>query len=295
MSVKLGVTLPQFGSDARRAVEAAQAAEEDGLDSIWLFDHLWPLTGGRRRPMLEGWTTLAAIAAATERITIGTLVTRSTLRHPAVLAKMAATVAEVAPGRLVVGLGSGDHKSRDENEAFGIPYFSGADRTDQLRSTAETCLGLWGRPRFTQDDDFTTIDELPSSPRGGERPELWIAGRGDAALAIAADLGDAWNGWSGSPKHLKDDAERVTARAAERPVGITWGGQVLVGESRNEAAAQAQLRNDPYLVWGAPDEVAKRLEEYVQAGAGHIVLTQVAEWSAEAQQLLAHEVRPALT
>lgn len=295
MSVKLGVTLPQFGSDARRAVEAAQDAEGSGLDSVWVFDHLWPLTGGRRRPILEGWTTLAAVAAATERITVGTLVSRSTLRHPAVLAKMAATVASIAPGRLIVGLGSGDNKSREENEAFGIPYYSGADRTDQLRSTAEICLGLWENREFSKDDEFTTIDGLPGSPRGGQRPELWIGGRGDAALAVASDLGDAWNGWSGSPKHLRDDAARVTAGAAERTVGITWGGQVLVGDSGAEAAAQAQLRHDPYLVWGSPDEIARRLKEYMDAGAEHLILTQVGPWSLEAQGRLAREVKPALS
>jgi len=292
MTVRLGVTLPQFSDDARRAVQAAQSAEAVGLDSVWLFDHLWPLTGGRDRMMLEGWSTLAAVAAATERITIGTLVTRSTLRHPALLAKMAATVAAIAPGRLIVGLGSGDHKSRSENEAFGIPYHSGVDRTDQLRSTAEVCRSFWDAAAFSHTDDFVTVEKLPASPKPPGAPKLWIGGRGDAALAIAADIGDAWNGWSGSAKHLAEDAARVRTAAGERPVGITWGGQVSFGAG--DPASLAQRHKDPYLVSGPPEALVQSLSDYVAAGAEHIILTQVGHWSEEVQEALGTEVGPAL-
>src|ERR671915_1147412 len=116
----LGATLPQFTDDGHAFVEAAQRAESLGLDSVWLFDHMWPLTGGKTRPVIESWTALAHLAAATSRITVGTLVTRSTLRHPLLLAKMAATVGAIAPGRVIVGIGSGDEQSRNENEAFGL-------------------------------------------------------------------------------------------------------------------------------------------------------------------------------
>ena len=95
--LKLGVTLPQFTAEPAQVVDAALRAESLGLDSSWVFDHLWPLSGGKERPALEAWTTLAYLAAATSRIDLGTLVTRSTLRQPAVLAKMAATVAEKLP------------------------------------------------------------------------------------------------------------------------------------------------------------------------------------------------------
>ena len=105
-------------------VDGAHRAREAGLDSVFVFDHLWPLTGGKERPIFESWTTLAHIAAVTDTMDIGTLVTRSSLRHPAVLAKMAATVASIAPGRLIVAIGSGDEMSRPENEAYGIPYFA---------------------------------------------------------------------------------------------------------------------------------------------------------------------------
>lgn len=291
MTVRLGVTLPQFSADARRAVEAARSAEASGLDSVWMFDHMWPLTGGRDRLMLEGWTMLAAVAAATEKITIGTLVTRSTLRHPALLAKMAATVAEVAPGRLIVGLGSGDHKSRSENEAFGIPYFSGSDRTDQLRSTAEVCRSFWAAAGFSHSDDFVTVEKLPSSPRP-EAPGLWIGGRGDAALAIAGDLADGWNGWSGSAKRLGEDAQRVRGAAGERPIEITWGGQVSFGDG--DASSLAQKHQDPYLLSGTAPELIDRLAEYVGAGAEHLVLTQVGAWSQDVQNALAKDVAPAL-
>jgi alkanesulfonate monooxygenase SsuD/methylene tetrahydromethanopterin reductase-like flavin-dependent oxidoreductase (luciferase family) len=109
--LKLGVTLPQFTGDAELFLDGARRAEHLGLDSVWVFDHLWPL-GAKRRPILEGWTALASVASATERIGIGTMVTRSSLRNPAVLAAMAATVGALAPGRLTVGLGCGVRSCR---------------------------------------------------------------------------------------------------------------------------------------------------------------------------------------
>ncbi len=133
--VLLGTTLPQFTDDVDRFVNGARRAEQLGLDSVWFFDHLWPLTGGKHRSVFECWTALAWLAESTERIRLGTLVTRSSLRHPAVLAKMAATVGAIAPGRVTIAIGSGDEASRDENESYGIRYFAGAERIGQLTST----------------------------------------------------------------------------------------------------------------------------------------------------------------
>src|SRR5680860_1174492 len=134
MSTKFGVTLPQFTKERERFLDGARRAEALEYDSVWVFDHLWPLGGDRERPVLESWTSLAHLAAVTERVTLGTLVTRSSLRHEVLLAKMVATVGELAPGRLICALGSGDKMSEGENLAFGLPYFAGDDRINQLAS-----------------------------------------------------------------------------------------------------------------------------------------------------------------
>lgn len=247
--LQLGVTLPQFTDDAERFIDGARRAEEAGLDSVWVFDHLWPLSGNKDRPVLEAWTSLAWVAGQTTEVTIGTLVTRSSLRNPAVLAHMARTVAAIAPGRLIIGIGSGDQLSRAENEAFGLPYWAGADRVAQFEET---------------------VAKLRDSLEGtGAR--LWVAGRSDDALELAARCGDAWNGWGGTKETFARDAATVAEYAGERPIELTWGG--VVKEENAEATAS-------------------HLSGYVAAGARHLICTYPNAWRPGLYESLAQEVRP---
>jgi alkanesulfonate monooxygenase SsuD/methylene tetrahydromethanopterin reductase-like flavin-dependent oxidoreductase (luciferase family) len=273
MTVRLGVTLPQFTQDAARFREAALEAEELGFDSVWVFDHMWPLTGGRERPALEAWSCMGWLAAATERITIGTSVTRSSLRHPAVLAHMAACVADIAPGRLVMGIGSGDDKSRAENEAFGIDYWAEEERVDQLRSTVELVLAYLSGKQVTKEDDFVTVRDLPARPPA-ERPAIWVAGRADATLEVAAHLADGWNAWGGTPSDFAVDAGSVLEMAAGRDILLTWSGLVPQGTD--------------------PVELRDRLLGYVEAGARHLILTFEGRLTRQRLQSVASEVLPAL-
>ncbi|MDQ4095974.1 MAG: LLM class flavin-dependent oxidoreductase, partial [Actinomycetota bacterium] len=204
--VLIGVTLPQFTDDVDKFTSSARRAEDAGIDSVWVFDHLWPLAGGKERPFLECWTALAWIAATTRRLDVGTLVTRSSLRHPALLAKMAATVGEVAPGRVTVGIGSGDDLSRAENESFGIPYYEGADRLAQLESTVRVVAEALRERSATVRTEFASVEVLPTSPRPPQRPAIWVAGRSDDALEVAGAHADGWNGWGGSVERFAQDA-----------------------------------------------------------------------------------------
>lgn len=285
MTLKLGVTLPQFTDDAAAFRSLALKAEKIGLDSIWVFDHLWPLSGGKERPILECWSTLAWLAGVTERITIGTLVTRSSLRHPAVIGKMAATIGAIAPGRLVVTMGSGDELSRDENEAFSLPYHSGEDRTDEFRSTLAAIVAYLSSNEVTQEDDFVSLRELPTSPRIDPRPEVWVGGRSAEMLEAAADLADGWNGWGGAPEHLASDIEKVRARA-EREVTMSWGGLVLPDES--DEAARARLKGDVGdRIVGGPETVATELARFHEAGASHLIATHIKGWDESSLELYA--------
>ena len=266
--VLLGVTLPQFTDDAAKFVSFARRVEKLGLDSAFVFDHIWPLSGGRERSILEAWSSLGHIAAATERVRVGTLVTRSSLRHPAVLAKMAATVGEVAPGRTIIGIGSGDDMSKEENESFGIPYYAGADRIEEFRGTVETVSKFLSEPIANVQHDFVTVEELPASPRPSPRPQVWVGGRSDDALEIAGRWADGWNGWGGSPQRFAQDALRVAEFAAasgDRAIELTWGGLVVLAETDAEAEAKLGKRNPKEYVVGGPEKVAARLNEFVEA------------------------------
>ncbi len=247
--ILFGVTLPQFTADRNRFIDGVRRAESCHFDSIWLFDHLWPLSGSKQRPILECWTALAWVAEQTREISIGTLVTRSSLRNPMVLAHMARTVADIAPGRLILGIGSGDNKSRSENEAFGIPYWSGADRITQFEETV--CL---------------LRRELEGS---GIR--IWVAGRSDDALSLAARHADAWNGWAGTAAGFARDASTVSDYARDRAVELTWGGVLPTQE---------------------PAAAAATLQSFVAAGARHLVCTYPEPWRPGVYEELAEDVRP---
>jgi alkanesulfonate monooxygenase SsuD/methylene tetrahydromethanopterin reductase-like flavin-dependent oxidoreductase (luciferase family) len=272
VSVKVGVTLPQFTGDVDILLDAVRRAEAAGLDSVWVFDHLWPL-GNKARPFLEGWSTLAHVAARTEALEIGTLVTRSSLRHPAVLAKMAATIASIAPGRLIVAIGSGDRASKEENDAFGLPYYSGAARTDQLASTVEVVRAYLRGKAVERADSFVAVDGLDPSPRPEIVPPVWVGGRGPAALEIAGAVADGWNCWAATPERFAVEAGVVRAAARGRAVTLSWGGLLVI--AADDAGARAKLgdRDPAAYVVGGPQRVAEHIGELAAAGAAHIVAT----------------------
>jgi alkanesulfonate monooxygenase SsuD/methylene tetrahydromethanopterin reductase-like flavin-dependent oxidoreductase (luciferase family) len=280
----LGVTLPQFAERPGPAVEASLDARRLGFAGAFVFDHLWPLRAPTR-PALEGWTLLAALAGAVDRqaddaggFRVGTLVTRAGLRAPALVARMAATVGQVAGAPLVVGVGRGDPANREENLAFGLPFPGPAERAAQVEAT---------------------VAALRSPLAGTPPPEVWVGGTGPCGLALAGRLADAWNGWARTPEELAAGLNAVR-RAAEdagrdpATVAATWGGQVLVAADRRQLEARlarwgagrppAEVAR---VVVGDPGTVLARLRALADAGAGWCVLAFVGGPGADARALLA--------
>ena len=143
----LAVTLPQFNADPGPALEACRDAHRVGFGGAFVFDHLWPL-GAPTRPALECWTLLAAVAAevggragGAGGFRVGTLVTRAGLRAPALVARMAATVGQVAGVPPIVAVGRGDLGNRDENRAFGLPFGGAAERSRAVEDTVAALRG----------------------------------------------------------------------------------------------------------------------------------------------------------
>ena len=294
----LGVTLPQFSERPGPAVEACLDARGLGFGGVFVFDHLWPL-GQPSRPALEGWTLLAALAAEVGRrpegpgeprtgapedrqgsggFRVGTLVTRAGLRAPAMVARMAATVGQVAGAGAIVGVGRGDLANRAENLAYGLPFGDAAERSRVLEATVAALRGpLAGTPA----------------------PEVWVGGTGPGALALSGRLADAWNGWARTPEELAAGLAAVRAeaeRAGRDPatVAATWGGQVLVAPDRREAAdrlarwvADRPPAEAARVVAGDPATVLARLRALGDAGATWCVLAPVGGPGAEARALLA--------
>ena len=274
----LGLTLPQFNERPGPALDACREAWELGFGGVFVFDHFWPL-GQPERPALEGWTLLAALAARARPprgFRVGTLVTRAGLRNPGLVARMAATVGEIAGERPIIGIGRGDAANRDENQAFGLPFGDPAERTAALEATVAALRG----------------------PLGG-RPEVWVGGTGPSALALAGRLGDAWNGWGRTAEELAAglaEVRRAAEAAGRDPAAVagTWGGQVLVaGDSREAEARLAAWGGDrppaevARVLAGDPDAVLARLRALADAGAAWCVLAPVGGPGAEARALLA--------
>ncbi len=284
--LRVGVTVPQFTDDRARFIDGCEAAIDLGFDSLWVFDHLWPLGGQRERPILECWTALAHLAASQTDVEVGTLVTRASLRHPAILAKMAATVAAVAPERVIVGLGSGDELNREENEAFGAPYYGVGARVRHLVSTLEVVQRFLKTPEATLHDEFCDIDRLPSSPTPRRPPRVWVGGRSVELLEVAGRIADGWNGWGANLETFAADADKVRAVAGDRPFDISWAGQVLLADDDDAARAQLGRRDPAQFVFGGPETVRARLADAIAAGAGHVIVA-LPEASAAGYEALA--------
>src|SRR5919197_335681 len=137
----------------------ADACERHGIEGLFRSDHYYSGIGGAPKPCLDAWATLAALAARTERIRLGTLVSPVTFRHPAELAKVAVTVDHVSNGRVELGLGAGWNVR--EHEAFGFPFPETKERMDVLAEQLEIVHGLWTQERFDFEGRHYRLDGAP--------------------------------------------------------------------------------------------------------------------------------------
>jgi len=267
--VKLGLTLPSFVPDPSVALAVAHAAESAGVDGVFVYDHLFrSARDGHRRPALEAVALLGAVCAATEHITVGTLVARASMRPPASLHAAFATAARLAPGRVVAGIGAGDSQSRAEQDAFGLSVGSVDDRLDRLRAAVLAARGH-GYP-------------------------VWVGGNIARVRAVAAELADGWNQWGGTAAQFAARARTLHGQAGPG-FACTWGGLVVLGVDDDEAARKApRLRPDQPAITGGPARVAAALGEYAAAGADWVVVGPVDATNPANAALLGEQVRPRL-
>jgi alkanesulfonate monooxygenase SsuD/methylene tetrahydromethanopterin reductase-like flavin-dependent oxidoreductase (luciferase family) len=243
--MKLGIVLPLFSGDTEKVLAAAGEAERLDFDGVFVFDHLFPPGAPPDRPSLEAFTTLAAVAEVTERITVGTLVARVGLRPVGLLAKMASWVDHASAGRLVLGLGTGDPIDRPEHRAFGMAMPGKRERRAHLEEAVTALKALFAGEAYPGGSHVPPIEGplAPTSPRP-DGPPMWIGGQADEVARIAARVADGWNGWGMDTESFEAKAAvvREEARAAGREVEATWAGIVLAGVDREEAEELAERR-----------------------------------------------------
>lgn len=190
---RFGLFLGQAGLSWAEIADRFALAEDLGFDQAFLVDHLQPTDGPDDVPILESWSLLAALAARTSRIRIGTLVTSATFRHPAVLAKQAVTVDHVSGGRLILGIGTGWHEP--EHHRFGIPFPPARERVERLGETVELLDRLLREERTTFHGRFFDLHDAPFQPPPVQRPRMpfLIGAHRPRTLAIAARFADVWD------------------------------------------------------------------------------------------------------
>ncbi len=172
-----------------------RAADDIELfESGWTFDHFEPIFSDRSGPCLEGWVTLAALAQATRRVRLGTLVTGIHYRHPAVLANMAATLDIVSGGRLELGIGAG--WNQEESGAYGIELGSPRERSDRFEEACEVLTGLLSQETTTFSGRYYKLTEARCEPKPLQQPHppICIGGSGEKrTLRTAARFAQHWN------------------------------------------------------------------------------------------------------
>jgi probable F420-dependent oxidoreductase len=260
-------------------------AEDDGFDSVWLPDHfLYRKPGTPTRGLWECWTILAALAEATRRIELGTLVLCNSFRNPALLAKMATAADEVSNGRLIVGIGAGWNEP--EYQAFGYPFDHRVDRFEEalqilkplLRDGQVDFAGKYYQARDCED--------VPRGPRPAG-PPLLVGGGGPRMLRLTAQHADLWNtGYMGSPETMLEPIARI--EAACRQVGrdpATLGITALIGLWFPELHTERPVSFDNPLT-GTPKEIAAALRGYEELGVQHVMF-QCQPYTAQTRRHLA--------
>ncbi|MFL5940475.1 MAG: LLM class flavin-dependent oxidoreductase [Gaiellaceae bacterium] len=246
----------------------AEACEAAGLEGLFRSDHYLSIVRGGEAGSLDAWATIAALAARTERLLVGTLVSPVTFRPAAVLAKSVATAQEISGGRVELGIGAGWYEA--EHDAYGFPFPPVGERMDELERQLEAITRLW--------------DTDPSAwPKPHPRPRLIVGGSAKPRTVRAAvRFADEYNTVFATPEECRERRARVDAAAREAgrdPLTFSLMTGAVVGRDHAELderiARFQEVRDRPGEtphVTGTLDEAAERLREYEDAGVERVML-----------------------
>ena len=299
-------------------VDIAHVCEARGFHGLFRSDHYLSFDRPGERGTLDAWATLAGLAAVTDRIRLGTMVSPVTFRHPTVLAKAATTVDEISGGRAELGLGAGWWT--EEHETHGFPFPPVAERMQMLAEQLEIVHGLFKEPVFTFEGRHYTLRDCPFIPKPVQQPHLpvIVGGKGGAGIArLAARWADEYNTFFVGPDEARTRFTRVRdavdAEGRDQETFTTsLMTQVAVGADRAELIRRierlmdldpdASGSPDDYLeemashgaVVGTPEQAVERLEAFEEAGVQRVMLQDLLVEDLEMLALLGAEVLPQL-
>ena len=252
--------------------------EADSVPSIehaWAFDHFIPLGPDPTGPQLEGWTLLGALAARTERLRLGLMVTGNIYRHPAVLANMATTVDIISQGRLDFGIGAGWNEL--ETNMYGIPLYPPGERLRRFAEACEVIKLLWTQTEANFDGQYYQLKNARCEPKPIQKPypPFVIGGSGEKlTLRIVAQYASIWNFAGGTVEDFRHKNEILNQHCA------------AVGRDPAEIARSIQWQ----INYANLAKTAAAMHPYIEAGATHIVLALRAPYPEHIVHRLAEEV-----
>lgn len=318
MTVKFGVFVPQGWrmdlvgiSDPVQQYETmrqvAVTAEDEGFDSIWLYDHLHTVPIATQEPTFECWVSTAALARDTQRVRIGQMVTCNNYRNPSLLAKMASTVDAISGGRLIFGIGAGWY--REEYEAYGYDYPDDPTRLKMLGEAAQIFHAMWSQDEASFAGQYYRINGAINQPKGVQQPHipLLIGGGGEkVTLKLVAKYADACNIEGFDPevyRHKYDILRQHCETVGRNYADILRTAHVRIGLADNDAEADEVSRNirgsrplEEYRraigIIGKPDYVAETLSKLIAVGVQYIIVYMMQAAQIEPVRRLAREVLP---
>ena len=306
--IRFGIQTSQQNVEWSSMLDLWKKAEAWGYDSLWNFDHFYPIFVDPNGPCLEGWTTLAALGQATSRVRIGHLVNGNTYRNPCVLAKMAATLDHVTNGRLNLGIGAGWFEL--EHNAFGLDFKTVRGRLDALDEACRILKGMFTGEPFSLKGKHYTVDNARGLPVPVQKPHppIMIGGSGEKILLrIVAEHADMWN-TSGDAERLAHliDVIRRHGDAVGRDTGqiektvmmpMCYGGggerekfmTQLIAGMQQCTPDEARRR----IMMGSKDECLETVARYGKAGVTHFIFMAFQPVFPDELQAFAEDVAPA--
>lgn len=308
--VTFGVQVePQFGYSYGEIRDIGRACEELGFETLTVSDHFMLREDAEGVDSLECWSILAALAVDLEEVRIGPLVSCTSYRHPALLAKVAATVDVLSQGRLEFGIGAGWKKL--EYDAYGYPFPPFRERVERMAEAIEILRRMWGEGPATFEGRHYAVHGALCDPKPLQRPgpPLWVGGGSDPVLRVAAHLADGVNIPFRPPEAFGERVERIRAfcqeegRDVPRISTFPWtlvaeegDLEELVGEFaaalRVPQERVRRIGEDGFL--GPPEALVGRLQGYVDAGAAHLILGLAKGWERRSMELIHDRVMGAL-
>jgi probable F420-dependent oxidoreductase len=260
----------------------ARAAEQIGLDSLWVADHVvWPFPNQEEKGCWEAFTFLSGLAAVTSHIQLGPLVACTSFRNPALLAKMADSLDEISDGRFILGLGAG--WSELEYRAFGYPFDHLASRFEEALQIIVPLLRQ-GQVDFA--GKYYQACEAVLRPRGPSRsgPPIWIGGSKPRLLELTARYADGWNrAWLPRAAQIAEEYPRLLEacqKVGRDPATL----EVTVGTAVELLAPGQQPKADTQWITGSAEHIAEELRAFAKAGVTHLIVSLEPEGVASIEQ-----------